>query len=116
MIVGYLYDAAHVKTRPPSQILRSIRLVGWYPFLVLAVAFLQFPLHAYSVLTLRKSNEGLLASGSTEQKWGFGQVSALILLAPNAVGVIVGVIGKQILLRTPLGQNILTVDCCLRLS
>jgi hypothetical protein len=25
--------------------------------------------------------------GNTEQKWGFGQVTATILLAPNAIGL-----------------------------
>jgi hypothetical protein len=62
--------------------------------LVLEFAFLQFPLHAYSVITLRRSNDSLLISGITEQEWGFGQVSAMILLAPNIVGIVVGITGE----------------------
>lgn len=61
----------------------------------LAIAFAQFPVHTYSVLTLRKSNEKLLSSGNGEQEWGFGQVSAMILLAPNLFGIIIAINGKR---------------------
>ena len=52
---------------------------------VLILATLQFPLHTYSVITLRISNEKLLKSGTSEQQWGFGQVAAILLLGGNLV-------------------------------
>ncbi|PMD59347.1 uncharacterized protein K444DRAFT_530196, partial [Hyaloscypha bicolor E] len=61
--------------------------------LLLVVTFVQFPVHVYSIFMLRKSNEGLLISGHTEQEWGFGQVAAMVLLAPNVIGIVVAVNG-----------------------
>jgi hypothetical protein len=60
---------------------------------VLMVAALQLPLHLYSLLALRASNEKLLNSGTTEQEWGFGQVVAVMLLGSNVLGFLNGVQG-----------------------
>jgi heme/copper-type cytochrome/quinol oxidase subunit 4 len=60
---------------------------------VLMVAALQLPLHLYSLLALRASNEKLLNSGTTEQEWGFGQVVAVMLLGSNVLGLLNGVQG-----------------------
>jgi hypothetical protein len=71
-------------------------------FTMLYLAFLQFPLHAYSVIMLRISNESLLTSGNVEQEWGFGQVSAMVLLAPNLIGLIAGVTGEHLFSLAPI--------------
>jgi hypothetical protein len=60
-------------------------------YLVLNIAFVQFPLHAYSIFTLRRSNESQLNSGNDEQTWGFSQVGAMVLLAPNLIGIVIAV-------------------------
>ncbi|KAF2675445.1 hypothetical protein BT63DRAFT_450431 [Microthyrium microscopicum] len=45
-------------------------------------AFLQFPLHFYSVVALRASNQSRIDPASmSENEWGFGQVVSVILLA-----------------------------------
>lgn len=59
-------------------------------YLVLICAALQFPLHVYSIFTLRANNEGLLSAGSTEREWGFGQIVAMMLLAPNIMTLVTG--------------------------
>jgi hypothetical protein len=51
------------------------------------------PFHADAIIHLREENEGLLTNGNTEQEWGFGQVTAMILLAPNVVGISVAISG-----------------------
>jgi hypothetical protein len=60
---------------------------------VLGVAALQLPVHLYSLLALRASNEKFLNSGTTEQEWGFGQIVAMIPLGSNVLGVLSGVQG-----------------------
>ncbi|KAH8769374.1 hypothetical protein F5882DRAFT_508932 [Hyaloscypha sp. PMI_1271] len=62
-----------------------------YPLALLFMAYLLYPTHMRSIITLRTANESLLTSGNTEQEWGFGQVSAIILLAPNLAGILVAV-------------------------
>jgi hypothetical protein len=80
-----------------------------FKFGVLYLAFLQFPLHAYSVITLRISNKSLLTSGNVEQEWGFGQVSAMVLLAPNLIGLIVGITGEHLFtLASPFDDYVFT--------
>jgi hypothetical protein len=58
--------------------------------IILGIAALQFPLHVYSIFTLRSLNESLLISGSAEQEWGFGQIVAVILLGTNLVTLVNG--------------------------
>jgi hypothetical protein len=66
-------------------------------FGVLNVAALQFPLHVYSIFTLRSSNEPLLSSGGTERQWGFGQIVAMVLLANNVIILLNGIQGGNYL-------------------
>lgn len=61
---------------------------------VLVIAAAQGPVHAYSIFTLRRYNETLLTSGSTERQWGFGQIVAMILLGTNIVVLGNGIQGK----------------------
>ncbi|MCJ1312280.1 hypothetical protein MMC25_005954 [Agyrium rufum] len=56
--------------------------VGDPKAVVLGLALGQYPLHAYMVFTLRSSNESSLA-GESENRWGFGQVIALVLVASS---------------------------------
>jgi hypothetical protein len=51
---------------------------------VLTLALVQYPLHLYSVLALRISNQHLL-SGESENTWGFGQIVALVMLAQTFI-------------------------------
>jgi len=86
-----VYQDFQRKEGKPEMADGAIELGKGAQYMILLVAFLQFPLHAYSIIVLRKENESLLTGGLTEQEWGFGQVSAMILLAPNAVGLVLGV-------------------------
>ena len=61
---------------------------------VLLLSSLQLPLHAYSIITLRASNEKLLKSGSVEQQWGFGQIAAMLLLGGNLLVLLNGCQGE----------------------
>jgi hypothetical protein len=58
----------------------------------LFIAFLQYPVHMYSVFALRAVNESHLIQGNTEQDWGFGQVAAVILLGTNVVMLVDGIL------------------------
>ncbi|KUJ11627.1 uncharacterized protein LY89DRAFT_722739 [Mollisia scopiformis] len=69
--------------------------------LCMYLAALQFPLHVYSVSALRKSNEPVLNSGSSEQQWGFGQVVAMILLANNVIVLLNGIQERRVKLMNP---------------
>jgi hypothetical protein len=87
-----LYDRSSqfipLGSRADQQGLQSI---VWYPLKiqtamaqanpVLFLAMLQLPLHLYFIIRLRLSNESLLAYGSEERQWGFGQIYALIMSA-----------------------------------
>jgi len=66
-----------------------------YPLVLLYVTYVIYPIHTQSIIALRTANESLLTSGHTEQEWGFGQVSAIILLAPNLAGILVAVKGTS---------------------
>ena len=50
-------------------------------FVLISTALLQYPLHLYMAIAIRVSNQAFL-HGESENKWGFGQVAALALLAP----------------------------------
>lgn len=63
--------------------------------LILFVSYFQYPLHLYSVVALRSSNEGLL-DGDSENNWGFGQISALVLLAGVLFQCASGAISKSL--------------------
>ncbi|KAE8445340.1 hypothetical protein EG329_013462 [Mollisiaceae sp. DMI_Dod_QoI] len=60
-------------------------------YMLLGVAFAQFPLHTYTIFTLRRSNESLLNGSHDEQTWGFSQVGAVVLLAPNLINITIAV-------------------------
>jgi hypothetical protein len=55
-----------------------------YRGVVLVVALLQYPLHLYSAVALRISNEDFL-DGESEGEWSFGQVMALMLVADTLI-------------------------------
>jgi hypothetical protein len=69
-----------------------IKQTGWpiwvrkevYRGVVLVIALLQYPLHLYSAVALRISNEDFL-DGESEGEWGFGQVMALMLVADTLI-------------------------------
>jgi hypothetical protein len=47
---------------------------------MLVGAFLQFPLHLYAVIVLKKANTSLLEGEVSEADWDFGQTVAVLLL------------------------------------
>ncbi|KAL7813140.1 hypothetical protein V8C44DRAFT_53542 [Trichoderma aethiopicum] len=52
---------------------------------ILALAFLQFPVHLYMALALRAANQGhLVGDDARENRWDFGQTTAVVLLAMAA--------------------------------
>ncbi|KAH0493250.1 hypothetical protein TgHK011_008164 [Trichoderma gracile] len=52
---------------------------------ILALAFLQFPVHLYMALALRAANQGhLVGDDARENQWDFGQTTAVVLLAMAA--------------------------------
>ncbi|OCK82926.1 hypothetical protein K432DRAFT_470143, partial [Lepidopterella palustris CBS 459.81] len=51
---------------------------------VLIVGMLQLPVHLYSAIALRASNQSLLQDAS-EVQWGFGQIVALILVGSTFI-------------------------------
>lgn len=64
---------------------RSVLTWGW---LLPLLALLQYPVHVWSVWTLRKENRGLPevhSEGLEEDSWGFGQIVAIVLLSPVLV-------------------------------
>jgi len=81
-----------------DDILRSATTVG-----VLIVAMLQYPLHIYSLFTLRGNNEGPLTNGSEEKHWGFAQIVAVVLLVTNVILLVNGIQGI-VTLSTPRYQ------------
>jgi hypothetical protein len=78
-----------------KEMQRKRRWKVTYPLTILYVAYILYPIHTQSIISLRTANESLLTSGNTEQEWGFGQVSAIILLAPNLAGILVAVKGTS---------------------
>ena len=67
-----------------------------YHFMVLNIAMLQYPLHVYTLFTIRANNEGSLTNGSEEKQWGFAQIGAMVLLATNVL-LLNGVQGMLVL-------------------
>jgi hypothetical protein len=65
------------------------------PLMLLYAAYFLYPVHTQAIISLRTANESLLTSGHTEQEWGFGQVSAIMLLTPNLAGILVAVKGTS---------------------
>lgn len=63
--------------------------------MLLYAAYFLYPVHTQAIISLRTANESLLTSGHTEQEWGFGQVSAIMLLTPNLAGILVAVKGTS---------------------
>ncbi|KAK3361634.1 heterokaryon incompatibility protein-domain-containing protein [Lasiosphaeria ovina] len=84
---------SHEDTSPRSRYVRAVLVqVPWptwarkeiYRCHIMVFAFLQYPLHLYSAVALRLSNENFLDSNS-EREWGFGQVMALMLVADTII-------------------------------
>jgi hypothetical protein len=63
--------------------------------IVLTYAFLQYPLHIYSIFALRSSNEPLLTSGTTEIEWGYAQIVNVVLLGSNIKALLDGIVGRD---------------------
>ncbi|OTA95836.1 hypothetical protein M434DRAFT_68708, partial [Hypoxylon sp. CO27-5] len=47
---------------------------------LLILSFLQFPVHLYMMIRLRSENQAFLEGSESENKWDFGQTTAIILL------------------------------------
>jgi hypothetical protein len=88
--LGWCWACCTVKRDDEDEedILRKFSTSG-----VLVVATLQYPLHVYSLFTLRANNEGSLTNGEDEKKWGFGQIVAMALLAANLLLLLNGIQG-----------------------
>ena len=57
----------------------------------------QYPLHLYFIITMRRWNADLLV-GDSEDTWGFGQIVALVLLAPTILECGKAIRGRTIVL------------------
>ena len=51
-------------------------------FVAMFLTLLQYPLHLYMIIQLRKANPHNAGNGGSEDKWDFGQVAALVLILP----------------------------------
>ncbi|RSL48803.1 hypothetical protein CEP54_012731 [Fusarium duplospermum] len=63
-------------------------------WVLVPLAMLQYPLHLYMAIAIRKDNDRFLEGGS-ENDWGFGQIVALVLCAATCIECIRGVSGKR---------------------
>ena len=61
-------------------------------FAAMFLTFLQYPLHLYMIIQLRRANPHNAANGGSEDKWDFGQVAALVLILPVVKECIAGYI------------------------
>ena len=52
---------------------------------VIFMGSLQFVLHVYTAISLRVSNQSLLDNPSVEEKWGFGQILAVVMLGATVI-------------------------------
>ena len=52
---------------------------------VIFMGSLQFVLHVYTAISLRISNQSLLDDPSVEEKWGFGQILAVVMLGATVI-------------------------------
>ena len=57
----------------------------------------QYPLHLYFIVTMRRWNADLLV-GDSEDTWGFGQILALVLLAPTILECAKAIASKTLVL------------------
>ena len=69
---------AKIESRMPSQ--RDRAQKG-----VIIMGSLQFVLHVYTAISLRVSNQSLLDNPSVEERWGFGQILAVIMLGATII-------------------------------
>jgi hypothetical protein len=60
---------------------------------VLTIAFLQYPVHVWSIFALRAANNNVLTAGKEEQEWGFGQIFAIMTLGGNIISLCNGIGG-----------------------
>ena len=73
-----LLSAATIESRLPSLRDNAQKTV-------IVMGLLQFILHVYMAISLRISNQSLLDNPSLEQKWGFGQLLAVVMLGATVV-------------------------------
>ena len=62
-------------------------------FTAIFLTLLQYPLHLYMVIQLRKANPHNAGNGGSEDRWDFGQIAALVLILPVVKECIAGYIG-----------------------
>ena len=67
---------------------------------VIFMGSLQFVLHVYMAISLRISNQSLLDNPSVEEKWGFGQILAVVMLGATVIQCGVCLEGINIYLHT----------------
>ena len=77
-------DQAYVAVTA-TWLLAAMLLAVWVGprrrYFVMAAAALQFPVHLYAVAALRTGNQALLEAGhESENRWDFGQTTAVLLL------------------------------------
>ena len=73
-----LLFAATIESRRPGQRDQAQKTV-------IVMGSLQFVLHVYTAISLRISNQSLLDNPSVEEKWGFGQILAVVMLGATVV-------------------------------
>ena len=73
-----LLFSATIESRAPSQ--RDQAQIA-----VIALGSLQFVLHFYMAISLRVSNQSLLDNPSVEERWGFGQILAVVMLGATVI-------------------------------
>lgn len=73
-----LLTGATIDSRRPNRRDRAQKIV-------IGMGSLQFLLHIYTAISLRISNQSLLDIPSIEEKWGFGQILAVVMLGATVV-------------------------------
>lgn len=75
-----------------TVVIASLSTWKYFRYSAISIALLQYPLHLYMLVALRKSNMKLL-SGDQEDSWGFGQIVALVMLGSTVVECLRGLKG-----------------------
>jgi hypothetical protein len=78
-----ILDQPNPTLRHSTQETGSVVFLG-STIIVMSYAILQYPLHLYSVVALRVSNQSHL-QGDSENAWGFGQIVAMVLFGATLV-------------------------------
>ena len=75
--VAFLITAT-VESRRPNQQNEAKKVV-------IVMGSLQFVLHVYTAISLFASNQSLLDNPAIEEKWGFGQILAVVMLGATVI-------------------------------